>query len=153
MAHDWNSTILQTGARLTEGTLGRRLIAYAIDVVIIALLFMVFKIAVSILGIVTFGLAWLAFAVPMLVIAVLYSALTIASSAQGTWGMRAVGLRLIDGRTGGTVPLIHAAAHSLLFYVAAMSFVLLLCDIGCGVLRSDSRIARDLIVGVVATRS
>lgn len=137
----------------TLGSLRRRFIAYLIDIVIIAMITMVFYVVIVFLGILTFGFAWAAFALPGTIIAICYSALTIASPSQGTVGMRIVGVRLIDAYTGQSVSLLQAAVHALLFYACIVSGFLTLIDIAFGLLRADSRLGRDLIVNIIAVRS
>lgn len=130
-----------------------RLLAYFIDILVIAALTGLFYLAIGVLGLVTFGLAWMAFTVPGAFIAIVYSALTVSSPSQGTLGMRMMGIRLLDAQTGGTVPALNAAVHALLFYVAVMSVLLLMVDIAIGFFRPDSRLGHDLIAGVIAVRS
>lgn len=139
---------------MTRGTMTARMVAYIIDLVVIMVLTGLFYLVVGVLGLVTFGLAWFAFAIPGVVIGVLYSTLTVSSYGQGTYGMRSVGIRLLDARTGGTVPPLYAAVHALLFYCAiASGMLLLVVDVAIGFFRSDSRLGHDLITSIIAVRS
>lgn len=136
----------------TDGALSRRLLAYLVDIVVVAVLTGVLWFAIAILGVITLSLGWWLF--PLLaVVPVAYGALTMSGRSQGTVGMRMTGLRVIDAQTGGRVDLIRAAVHTLLFYVGvASAFVLLVVDVGVGLLRSDRRLARDLLCGIALVR-
>lgn len=136
----------------TDGTLSRRFWAYLIDIVVIAVLTVLLYFVVGLLGLVTFGLGWLLFAlIPFT--AIVYNAITVSGASQGTVGMRMAGLRVLDGTTGGPVSFLAAAVHALLFYVFVSSAGLLLfIDILFGLMRSDSRMGRDLVTNVVFVR-
>jgi len=138
--------------RTTAGTLSRRFWAYLIDVVVIAILSGLLYVLVALIGLVTFGLGWLLFAlIPFT--AIIYNAITVSGSSQGTVGMRAMGMRVIDATTGGPVSMLAAAVHALLFYVFLGSFGLLFCvDVLFGLMRVDRRMGRDLITNVVFVR-
>jgi uncharacterized RDD family membrane protein YckC len=139
--------------RTTEGTVGRRLFGYLIDIVVLFFLGALLAVAISILGVLTLGLGWLLFPILGIPVAVLYNAITISGSSQATIGMRMAGLRVLDATTGGRVSFIAAAVHALLFYVFIASAGLLLAiDILFGLVRSDRRMGRDLLTNVVLVR-
>jgi uncharacterized RDD family membrane protein YckC len=137
--------------RATEGTIGRRFVAYCIDIVVIAAMMGVLWLFIGLIGLLTFGLGWGLYALLPLT-AIVYNALTISGAGQGTWGMRAAGLRVVDSGTGGPVGMLNAAVHAFLFYVA-MGTTLLVVDILIGLFRSDSRMGRDIITGITMVRS
>ena len=139
-------------ALATDGVLGRRLVAYLIDIVIIAGFVLLLGFAILVLGVVTLGLGWFLFAILVPGAAILYSAITIAGRHQSTIGMRMAGLRVVDATRGGPVDALTAAVHALLFYLAAGSFLLWVIDILVGMARSDRRLARDLIVNLLVLR-
>ena len=139
-------------AELTEGVLGRRFVAYAVDFMIILGLTLVLGVLVLVLGVITFGLAWALFAILVPGTAILYSALTVGGPNQGTLGMRFAGIRVVEAARGGQVDMLTAGVHALLFYVAAGTFVLLVVDILIGVARRDGRLGHDVLSGVVAVR-
>jgi uncharacterized RDD family membrane protein YckC len=138
--------------RATEGVLGRRLMGYFVDLVIIAILMGILWIGIAVLGVVTFGFGWTLFALLPLT-GIIYNAITIGGPAQATIGMRAVGVRVIDALDGGRVPMLTAAVHALLFYVALTTFVLWAVDVLLGMLRNDRRLGHDLLAGVALIRS
>jgi uncharacterized RDD family membrane protein YckC len=137
----------------TEGVLGRRLVAYLIDLVIIGAFILLLAFAILILGVVTLGLGWFLYAILVPGAAILYSALTISGRHQSTIGMRMTGLRVITATRGAPVDALTAAVHALLFYVAAGSMLLWVLDILIGFARSDRRMARDIIVNLVVVRA
>jgi uncharacterized RDD family membrane protein YckC len=137
--------------RATDGTMGRRLVAYLIDIVVIALIMGVLWLIIGLLGLLTFGLGWGLYALLPLT-AIVYNALTVSGAGQGTWGMRAAGLKVLDASTGGRVGMLAAAVHALLFYVA-MGTTLLVVDILIGLFRNDSRMGRDIITGITMIRT
>lgn len=137
----------------TTGVLGRRFVALLIDLVIIMAFIVVLAVAITILGLLTFGLGWLLFAILGPGAAVLYTALTMGGPAASTIGMRLCGLRVVDAASGEGIDPLRAAAHALLFYFAASTFLILLVDIVIGFLRDDARLGRDLIVNLVVLRA
>ncbi len=140
-------------ALATDGVLGRRLVAYLIDIVMIAGFVLLLGFAILVLGVVTFGLGWFLFAILVPGAAILYSAITIAGRHQSTIGMRMTGLRVVSATRGGPVDALTAAVHALLFYVAAGSLLLWVLDILVGMARSDGRLARDIIVNLLVVRA
>jgi uncharacterized RDD family membrane protein YckC len=138
---------------LTDGVLGRRFIAYAVDFLIIFGLMLLLGFAILIFGFLTLGLGWWLYAVLVPGTAILYSAVTVGGAAQATVGMRLCGLRVVETGTGGRVEALTAAVHALLFYVAAGTFVLWLLDLFIGLARADRRLGHDLLVGVAVVRA
>jgi uncharacterized RDD family membrane protein YckC len=137
--------------RWTAGAIGRRLFAYLIDLVMIAIFTVVLWFVIGLIGIVTFGLGWVLYAMLPLS-AVIYSAITVGGRAQSTIGMRMLGLRVVDAATGGPVGMLIAAVHALLFYVAAGTLVLLAIDVLLGMARADRRMGHDILAGVMLVR-
>lgn len=143
-AERWQSAV--DGAY--RGILGTRILAFLIDIAIIAVLVMVFGFAILLLGFLTFGLGWGLYFILGPATAILYSALTVGGPRQSTIGMRLMGLRVVS-TDGGRPDMVIAAAHALLFYVAAGTFVLWLIVIGTAFLRRDRRLGHDLLTGLV----
>ena len=135
----------------TEGALTRRFIAYLFDLFFIGVIWLIVAFAISVVGLITFGLGWVLFGI-LPFIGIIYSAVTVGGPGQGTYGMRIMGLRAVDSVTGGQVDLVMAAAHSLLFYVAVTTFLLWLADVFIGLARSDRRLGHDLLTGIVLVR-
>ena len=141
--------------RLTEGVIGRRFWAYLIDLLVIFFWICLICVAISILGVLTFGLGFGLFALlPLTALTfVIYNAVTIGGPAQATIGMRMNGIKVVDAATGGRVSGLAAAVHALLFYVAWPTFLLWAGDILVGFARGDRRFVRDLVTGVVVVRA
>lgn len=135
----------------TDGVLGRRFFAYLLDIAFVFGFASLLAIAISIVGLLTFGLGWSLFAI-LPATGIIYSAFTVGGPRQSTFGMRMTGLTAIDAGTGGRVDWITAAVHSLLFYVAAGTFVLWVVDLFVGMARADRRLGHDLLVGVALVR-
>ena len=136
----------------TDGVLGRRLMAYLVDLVIILGFTAILAVAIFFLGFLTFGLGWALYAILGPAAALLYNAVTIGGPHQATIGMRMAGLRVV-GASGGRVDAVTAAVHALLFWVALGTFVLWLLDVMIGLARSDRRLGHDLLVGLMLVRS
>ncbi|HMB10541.1 RDD family protein [Saliniramus sp.] len=150
------TTIPQTiplAAGGATGVLGRRFVALLIDLLIIMAFIVVLAFAITILGFLTFGLGWLLFAILGPGAAILYTALTMGGPAASTIGMRLCGLRVVDAASGEGIDPLRAAAHALLFYFAASTFLILLVDVVIGFLRGDARLGRDLIVNLIVLRA
>jgi len=138
--------------RATEGTIGRRLLAYVVDIIVVSVIMMVLWVFIALVGLITFGFGWVLFALLPLT-AIAYNAITIGGPSQATLGMRLAGVRMIDAASGGAVPMVTAAVHALLFYVALSTFLLWAIDIIVGLARADHRFGHDVLTGLAAIRS
>ncbi|WP_189427141.1 RDD family protein [Devosia pacifica] len=105
-----------TAPQLFEGVLTRRVVAYLIDLVPIALLTVVFGFVSLILGFFTFGLAWLGLIVVVPLALIAYYTFTLGSPQRATWGMRMMDLVLTPTR-GTRLDGAMAFLHALIFYV------------------------------------
>lgn len=135
-----------TDWRLYDGVLGRRILAFLVDVIIIGALTVGAFVLVAVLGVFTLGLGWLLFPLLWPGVALLYSAFSLGGARSATVGMRTVGLevRMLDGSRLN--PLI-AAVHAVLFYasVAILTpFVLLVA-----LFADRKRLLHDLVLGTV----
>jgi len=133
-------------ADFLRGVRTRRIIAFLIDAIMIAVATFGVGIVVLFLGIFTLGLGWLLFPILWPLVALLYCAFTLGGPYSATLGMRTQGLemRFLDGSR--PTPLL-AVVHSVLFY-ASMSlltpFVLLVS------LFSDrKRLLHDILLGTI----
>lgn len=134
-----------------SGVLGSRLFAWIGDVIVVFVLSGLLALSITVLGVLTLGLAWLLFPA-IAATAFVYAALTIGGRKQSTWGMRMAGLK-VETVNGGRPDALAAAVHALLFYVAAGTVALWLVDIACGFVRSDRRMGHDLLTGLVVVRA
>ena len=134
---------------LFEGVLSRRLLAFFIDVVIIAVPVMAAAIVIFLFGIVTLGLGWMLFWLlsPASVIwALAYYGLTMGSAASATIGMRAMDIEI---RTwyGAPAYFLLGAVHAVVYWVSVSvltPFILLV-----GLFNGRRRLLHDILVGTV----
>ncbi len=132
---------------LFAGVLGRRILAFIIDVVLIGAFELVAVLVILALGLVTFGVAWFLFALPFFaIVAVLYVALTLGGPNAGTPGMRLAGFA-IRSTDGARIGVFIAAAHVILYWVSVSMltpFILLI-----GLFSNRKRLLHDMLLGTV----
>jgi uncharacterized RDD family membrane protein YckC len=138
---------------LFEGVLARRVMAFVIDVIIIAVPLVFASICIFVFGLITLGLGWTLFWMlsPASVIwALFYYGLTLGSPASATMGMRAMEIEM---RTwyGSQAYFVLGAVHAIVFWVTVSfltPFILLV-----GLFNSRRRLLHDMLVGVVMINS
>jgi uncharacterized RDD family membrane protein YckC len=138
-------------AYMVDGVMGGRIMAWIVDVLIVAMLTLFTYTMLSILGFITFGLAWMLIPIAAVGTLLSYAAITIGGSRQATYGMRMAGLR-VERVAGGKPDALGAAVHALLFYVAAGTIALWCLTVTIGLLRPDRRMGHDLLTGLVVVR-
>lgn len=138
--------------RAVDGVLGGRVLAWIVDILVLAVLTSIIVTALAILGFLTFGLAWLLIPAAAMGTLLSYAAFTIGGARQATFGMRMAGLR-VETVTGGRPDKLAAAVHALLFYVAAGTVALWCLTVAIGLMRLDRRMGHDLMTGLVVTRA
>jgi uncharacterized RDD family membrane protein YckC len=135
---------------LFSGVRSRRVFAFVIDVVVIALLTFGAGILVFFLGVFTLGLGFLLYGILPTMVALIYVAFTLGGPQASTLGMRAMGLEMRLWYGAKPYPLL-AAVHALLFWFSVSlltPFVLLVS------LFSDrKRLLHDIILGTVVINS
>jgi len=138
---------------LFEGVLARRLVAFFIDLVVIALPVIAAAIFIFLFGIITLGLGWALFwllSPASVVWALAYYGLTMGSAASATLGMRAVDLEI---RTwyGAPAYFLLGAVHAVVYWVSVSMltpFVLLV-----GLFNGRRRLLHDMAVGTVVVNN
>ncbi len=136
--------------RAYDGVRTRRVFAFLLDYLIVALLLIPFAILVFFLGLLTFGLGWSLFAVLGPAVALIYVWNTLGGPNQATVGMRMMGIRL-DRLDGRPVDGLLAVVHSVLFWAGNVVLTPLILLV---TLFSDrKRALHDLLLGTVVTRS
>ena len=138
-----------TMPELFEGVLARRLVAFAIDVVILAIPVLLAVVFIFVLGIVTFGLGWALYwlLTPAAVIwALLYYGLCFGGPASASIGMRMMDLEM---RTwyGAPAYFVLGVVHALVFWLTVSvltPFVLVV-----GFFNERQRLLHDILVGTV----
>jgi len=135
---------LYSGVRL------RRSMAFVIDCILITVLMFAASIAVLLLGIITFGLAWVLFAILWPAVALLYIAFTLGGRASATPGMRAMGIELRLFHGGKVYPLL-AAIHAVLFYASVSILTPLVLLVAF--FSDRKRLLHDMVIGTVIVDS
>ena len=137
-------------ARLYDGVLSKRMLAFVIDYVLIFLLLIPVAIIVALLGVLTLGLGWMLFGVLGPLTALAYVAMTLGGRRQATKGMQMMGIRLerLDGRP---VDGLLAMVHTVLFWAgnAILTPLILLATR----FTDRKRTLHDLLLGTVVVRS
>ncbi|SHL71034.1 RDD family protein [Roseibium suaedae] len=150
--------MMQTGHRfdplsepdLFDNVRTKRIFAFFIDVIAVAILTACAAVVVFLLGIFTFGLAWILYAFLGQAIALIYTAVTLGGPAASTPGMRAMGLEMRLWHGARPYPLL-AAMHVLLFWFSVSlltPFVLLV-----SLFADRKRLLHDLVLGTVVMNS
>ena len=134
---------------LFEGVMARRVVAFIIDVIIIAVPLIAAAIFIFVFGLVTFGLGWVLFwllSPASVVWALFYYGLTLGSAASATIGMRAMEVEM---RTwyGAPAYFVLGAVHAIVYWISVSvltPFILLV-----GFFNSRRRLLHDMAVGTV----
>jgi len=134
---------------LFTGVLSRRLVAFFIDVIIIAVPVVAAAIFIFLFGIVTLGLGWLLFWLlsPASVIwALAYYGLTMGGAASATIGMRAMDIEI---RTwyGAPAYVLLGAVHAVVYWVSISVLTPLILLVG--LFNTRRRLLHDMLVGTV----
>jgi uncharacterized RDD family membrane protein YckC len=136
--------------RTYDGVRTRRVLAFIVDYVLVALLCVPFAVLVFLLGILTLGLGWLLFGALFPTVALIYVWFTLGGPAQATVGMNMMGIRLerLDGRP---VDGMLAIVHTVLFWAANVILTPLILLLT--LVLNRKRTLHDLLLGTVVTRT
>jgi len=134
---------------LFEGVVARRVVAFLIDFVILAIPVVFVSMFIFVVGIVTFGLGFLFYALlwpAMVVWVIVYYGFTLGSPASATIGMR---IMEIEMRTwyGSPAYFVLGAVHAVVFWItvsAITPLILLVC-----LFNKRRRCLHDMLVGTV----
>ena len=134
---------------LFERLLSRRVAAFIIDLIVIALPLVVAAMFIFVLGLITFGLGWALFWLlsPASVIwALFYYGTTLGSPASATLGMRAMEIEM---RTwyGAPAYFVLGAVHAVVYWVSVSVLTPLVLVIGF--FNPRRRLLHDMLVGAV----
>jgi uncharacterized RDD family membrane protein YckC len=133
----------------------QRIIAYAIDVVVIALLATMLWIFLMVLGFLTLGLAWTLLWLPAIFLPLSYHILFIAGPHSATPGMRVMGIRVMSldpqAQDGGRPNLFQAIIQTVAFYgsVATTGSLILLVAL----FNTRRRTLHDWLAGTVVVNA
>lgn len=138
---------------LFEGVLARRVVAFVIDAIVIAIPVIMAAIFILVFGLITFGLGWFLFWIlsPAAIIwSLVYFGLTLGSPASATLGMRAVDLQM---RTwyGEPTYFVLGAVRAIVFWVSVTVLTPLILVVG--LLNARRRLLHDILLGTVVINS
>lgn len=140
----------QARPELFEGIRSRRIFAFFIDFVAIAVLTFAAGIMVFFLGVLTLGLGFLIYAFLWQAVALLYTAFTLGGPNAATPGMRAMGLEMRLWYGAKPYALL-AAMHAVCFWFSVTMLTPLVLAVS---LFSDrKRLLHDIILGTVVMNS
>jgi len=134
---------------LFEGVLARRVVAFVIDIIIIAIPLVAASVFIFVLGLVTFGLGWALFwllSPASVVWALFYYGVTLGSPASATIGMRAMQLEM---RTwyGAPAYFVLGAVHAIVYWISVSVLTPLILLVGF--FNARRRLLHDMLVGTI----
>ncbi|TCT42869.1 RDD family protein [Martelella mediterranea] len=133
-----------------SGVLSRRVMAFVVDYLIVAILWVPAAVLLFFIGIATLGLAFLLYPVLYFIVAVFYFGLTMGGPAQASPGMRSMGIAI--ARTNGMpMDFFTAIAHLALFWLFNSIVTPLILLVG--LFTDRKRLIHDFLVGTVVVRS
>jgi uncharacterized RDD family membrane protein YckC len=138
-----------TSPELFDGVLSRRVVAFIIDLIIIAVPLVAASIFIFVFGVITFGLGWALFwllSPASVVWALVYYGLTLGGPASATIGMRTMEIEM---RTwyGAPAYFVLGAVHAVVYWISVSilsPFILLV-----GFFNARRRLLHDILVGTV----
>jgi uncharacterized RDD family membrane protein YckC len=138
-----------TQPELFAGVLERRVMAFLIDLIVIAVPLALFAVFIVIFGFVTLGLGFFLFFIygPIAVVwALLYCGLTLGSPASATLGMRVMDLEM---RTwyGAPCYFLLGAVHAITFWLSVSFLTPLVLLVG--LFNERKRLLHDIVLGTV----
>jgi len=137
-----------TSPELFKGVLKRRVIAFFIDSVILAVAIGVSAVVLAILGVLTFGIAFLGYIILVPGVFFAYYVLTLGSSARATVGMQVMDIVLTPTRAttlDGGLAVIHPIAGWIAQALTPLVFFIPL-------LTKRRQMLHDLVVGTLMVR-
>ncbi len=141
---------VQDDWRTYSGVLSRRVFAFILDYVIVALLCIPAAIVLFVISLATLGLGFFLYPALFVIVAGLYFGMTVGGAAQASLGMRSVGIgmRRVDGQR---IDFMTAIVHLVLFWI--LNSVLTPLVLLVGLFTERSRLLHDLLIGTVTVRT
>jgi uncharacterized RDD family membrane protein YckC len=132
---------------LFEGVLARRVVAFLIDVIVIAIPLILGWMFIFVFGLVTFGLGWKLFwlmSPGSALWALVYYGMTLGGPASATLGMRAMEIEM---RTwyGAPAYFVLGAVHAIVFWISISVLTPLILIVGF--FNARHRLLHDMLVG------
>ncbi|NLR95623.1 RDD family protein [Rhizobium sp. P38BS-XIX] len=136
--------------RAYSGVLSRRIFAFIVDYIIVALLCIPAAVVLFFVSILTLGLGFVLYPALFIIVAGLYFGWTLGGPYQDSPGMRAMGLTMVrvDGRR---MDFLTAIVHLALFWI--LNSVLTPLILLVGIFTDRSRLVHDLLLGTVIART
>ena len=139
-----------TESLLYRGVLSRRVLAFLVDYLFVAILCIPAAVILFIVSVATLGLGFILYPALFFIVAVLYFGLSLGGRSQATPGMRMAGIaiRRVDGQR---MDFMTAMVHLVLFWVinSILSPLILLA----GLFIDHNRLVHDLLIGTEAIRT
>ncbi|HEY1979424.1 MAG TPA: RDD family protein [Xanthobacteraceae bacterium] len=134
---------------LFDGVLPRRVVAFIIDLLIIAIPLVAASMFIFVLGLLTFGLGWALFwllSPASVVWALVYYGMTLGGPASATIGMRAMEIEM---RTwyGAPAYFVLGAVHAVVYWISVSVLTPFILVVGC--FNARRRLLHDMLVGTV----
>jgi uncharacterized RDD family membrane protein YckC len=141
---------VQDDWRTYSGVLSRRIFAFIVDYIIVALLCIPAAIVLFFISLATLGLGFFLFPALFVIVAGLYFGMTVGGPAQASLGMRSVGIgmRRVDGMR---IDFMTAIVHLVLFWI--LNSVLTPLVLLVGLFTERRRLLHDLLIGTVTVRT
>jgi len=138
---------------LFDGVLARRVAAFVVDLIVIAVPLIAAAVFIFVFGLVTFGLGWMLFWLlsPASVIwALFYYGFTLGSPASATLGMRVMEIEM---RTwyGAPAYFVLGAVHAVVYWISVSVLTPLILLVG--LFDARKRLLHDMLVGTVLINS
>ena len=136
--------------RAYSGVLSRRIFAFIVDYIIVALLCIPAAIILFFVSLATLGLGFFLYPALFVIVAGLYFGMTVGGASQASLGMRSVGIgmRRVDGQR---IDFMTAIVHLVLFWI--LNSVLTPLVLLVGLFTDRSRLLHDLLIGTVTVRT
>ncbi|QND50124.1 RDD family protein [Rhizobium lusitanum] len=136
--------------RAYSGVLSRRIFAFIIDYVIVALLCIPAAIVLFFVSVLTLGLGFFLYPALFIIVAGLYFGWTLGGQHHASLGMRAVGIAMVrvDGRR---MDFLTAIVHLALFWI--LNSILTPLILLAGLFIERSRLIHDLLLGTVIVKT
>jgi uncharacterized RDD family membrane protein YckC len=144
------TSAVQDDWRTYSGVLSRRIFAFVVDYIIVALLCIPAGIILFFVSLATLGLGFFLYPALFVIVAGLYFGMTVGGANQASLGMRSVGIgmRRVDGQK---IDFMTAIVHLVLFWI--LNSVLTPLVLLVGLFTERSRLLHDLLIGTVTVRT
>ena len=128
----------------------RRVLAFCVDYVVIAILVAIAAAVVAVLGILTLGLGWLLYGILVPLVALCYFGFTMGGAEQASVGMRMFSIKL-ERTDGGRIDFWLAVVHAVIFWAGNVLLSPLILVIS--LFSRNKRLLQDILLGTVVVRT